>query len=240
MDEKACLKCGGELKRFSGWTWVLFFLTGGWLIFALPFFNKKCKACKTKIPNTSMIAGMGITKENWFKKWQVWAVVAIFAMPTLLSPIFLEAGKNISNSNVENGSKAIKTGNEKARYKNSGSYLGKNAKPIIKKENGTIQLSVSQEHKNNIVDKFGANAAGVISPTNSITVSYDEIWDYKVTDGLSESEIRQYSKDLDIIRSYWKSGEIQASVVLKKKNYNGTAKHVITSIESRDQVLSNI
>jgi len=74
MSEATCDSCGARLKREFGLATIFAVLiTGGIWLLALPFYKKKC-ACSSV---SSGISDLNLTKDNWYKKWQVWAVVTL-------------------------------------------------------------------------------------------------------------------------------------------------------------------
>lgn len=129
---------------------------------------------------------------------------------------------------------------EQKRFQKSDYFSGGATKPTITKKAGKGSLSVSSQYLDNLKSQFGESNVIKIHPTTAINIDYDEIWESYLTDGLSKTEIRKFRSQLNKIRTYWKSGKIQASVVLKQMKYNGKVNYVITEIQSRSEALTKM
>ncbi len=131
---------------------------------------------------------------------------------------------------------------EQQRYRKSTYYSGNNfaTKPVVTKRSGSENLVIPKEYLDNLSGYFGESNVSKTFPTTSMSVNYDEVWESKIIDGLSKSQIRNNSSSLNKIRSYWKDGKIQGTAVLKKMKYGGKSKYYITEIKSRSEALSKM
>jgi len=133
-------------------------------------------------------------------------------------------------------------GDERSLLTSKDGYLGGFSKVNSKKVSGKIDLEIYNPYIDNIV----SHGLPDINKTKRISIEYDEIWERKRTDYLTNDEIKKYEKDLDIILVYFKNNRIQACVVKKKfvanplTNQNFSApEYKITSLETREEVMKN-
>lgn len=129
---------------------------------------------------------------------------------------------------------------EQKRFQKSNYFSGGATKPTIIKKAGKGSLSVSSQYLDNLRSNLGESNVNKVHPTTAINVDYDEIWESYLTSGLSKTEIRKFRSQLNKIRTYWKDGNIQASVVLKQMKYNGKVNYVITEIQPRREALTKM
>ncbi|MGB7292142.1 MAG: hypothetical protein WBD99_08220 [Thermodesulfobacteriota bacterium] len=130
---------------------------------------------------------------------------------------------------------------EKTALLNS-SYYGdfRNAKKI--KKTGNVVLEIWSDRAQHIKKRLG------YSPEiNKLTVAYDEIWERKVDDFLSEEEKRKSRNDLDISKIYWKQNKVQASTLERKFSSNpltgekfSVPIYEIIELDDRSRVLKNL
>ena len=88
-------------------------------------------------------------------------------------------------------------------------YVGGFSKSDCKKKSGKITLEIYKPYIDNITSHGLPN----INKTRKLNIEYDEIWRRKSADNLTNSEVRKWRDQLDIITIYMRNNRIQACVV---------------------------
>lgn len=87
----SCQRETGHSRKFGIGTLLAVVFTGGFWLLALPFYALRCKVCGVDNKGTSEKSSFfsDINGSNWYKKWQVWAIIAI--------PVLGSIGKSVED-----------------------------------------------------------------------------------------------------------------------------------------------
>lgn len=128
------------------------------------------------------------------------------------------------------------------------SYFGNFSQAEIIRESGKATLKVWQPWVQHVKQNVGSQfQKTLLSDIQKLTVVFDEIWIAVNNENLTESEKRKYDGKLDILRLYWKEGQVQAASL--EKYYEGNPvsgakldppSHRLTNIYDRSYILEKI
>ncbi len=206
-----------------------------------------CKHCKSGLP--------ALPPKRWYQTWKgllliifVFGIIgqAIKEQPATTSSASHNSSPSSTTNRISYANVKETIRDEKKALRDS--CFGNFKEAIIQKKSGNIKLVVWQPWiqyvKQHFPPKFRST---LLSGSEKLSVSFDEIWISENNENLTETEKKKYKGQFDIIKLYWKEGKIQASTI--EKFYIGNpltgAKlsiptHKITDIFDRKYILKTL